>query len=89
MHLRPPENMQALALLNRPGIIKTSDFLDCIDKDQPKQMWTIVHDNATSAVFVRNLFWDGYGFYAVLQSTEYGGVYFGTGLPNYDLAFGL
>jgi hypothetical protein len=36
MHLRKPENIQGVALLKRPGIIKTDDFLDCIDKDTPK-----------------------------------------------------
>lgn len=36
LHMRPPENLQCIALLKRPGIIKTDDFLDCIDKDTPK-----------------------------------------------------
>jgi hypothetical protein len=36
LHLRRPENLQSIALLKRPGIIKTDDFLDCIDKDTPK-----------------------------------------------------
>lgn len=40
MHMRRPENLQAIALLKRPGIIKTDDFLDCIDKDTPKGMIT-------------------------------------------------
>ncbi len=89
MHMRRPENLQAIALLKRPGIIKTDDFLDCIDKDTPKEMWAITHDTAGSTVFIRNLFWDGYGFYAVLKSLDFGGVYFGNGVPNYDIAFGL
>lgn len=36
MHMRRPENLQGIALLKRPGIIKTDDFLDCVDKDTPK-----------------------------------------------------
>lgn len=36
MHMRYPENLQGVALLKRPGIIKTDDFLDCVDKDTPK-----------------------------------------------------
>lgn len=36
MHLRRPENLQGVALLKRPGILKTDDFLDCIDNDLPK-----------------------------------------------------
>jgi hypothetical protein len=52
-------------------------------------MWSITHDNAGTTVYVRNLYWDGYGFYAILKSTEFGSAYFGTGVPNYDIAFGL
>lgn len=52
-------------------------------------MWVIAHDNAASMAFVRNLYWEGYGFYSVLKSNEYGGAYFGTGVPNYDIAFML
>ncbi len=35
MHYRRPESLQGLALLKKPGIIKSGDFLDCIDKDLP------------------------------------------------------
>jgi radial spoke head protein 9 len=87
LHMRRPENLQCIALLRRPGIIKTDDFLDCIDKDAPSEMWAISHDNSAQTVFVRNLFWEGYGFYAILKDAEYGGAYFGTGVPNYDIAF--
>lgn len=38
MHMRKPENLQGIALLKRPGIVKSDDFLDCIDKDEPKGM---------------------------------------------------
>eukprot|EP00401_Gymnodinium_catenatum_P068403 CAMPEP_0117470666 /NCGR_PEP_ID=MMETSP0784-20121206/7332_1 /TAXON_ID=39447 /ORGANISM="" /LENGTH=172 /DNA_ID=CAMNT_0005264759 /DNA_START=170 /DNA_END=684 /DNA_ORIENTATION=+ len=86
MHYRRPENLQGIALLKRPGIIKTDDFLDCIDKDAPKEMWAISHDNGASTAFVRNLFWEGYTFYSVMKSPEYGSAYFGIGIPNYDIA---
>lgn len=36
LHMRHPENLQGVALMKRPGIIKTDDFLDCIDKDTPR-----------------------------------------------------
>lgn len=39
LHLRRPQNLQCIALLKRPGIIKTDDFLDCIDKDEPKGIY--------------------------------------------------
>lgn len=36
LHMRLPESLQGIALMKRPGILKTDDFLDCIDKDFPK-----------------------------------------------------
>ena len=36
LHMRMPESLQGIALMKRPGILKTDDFLDCIDKDFPK-----------------------------------------------------
>lgn len=89
MHMRRPENLQGAALLKRPGILKTDEFLDCVDKDTPKEMWVITHDNAALNVLVRNLYWEGFGFYAILKGSEYGSVYFGNGVPNYDIAFSL
>jgi len=87
MHLRRPENPQGIALLKRPGIVKTDDFLDCIDRDLPKEMWSFSHDSAGMTAFVRNLYWEGYTFYAVVRSNQFGGAYFGTGVPVYDIAF--
>jgi hypothetical protein len=34
-HLRQPESLQGIALLKKPGIVKSGDFLDCIDQDKP------------------------------------------------------
>jgi len=89
LHFRPPESLQGIALLKRPGIVKTDDFLDCIDKDAPKEIWSITHDSAGLTAYVRNLYWEGYSFYTILKTNEHGGVYFGTGVPNYDIAFML
>jgi hypothetical protein len=55
----------------------------------PAEMWAITHDSQGSTVHVRNLYWDGFGFYSVIKSPEYGYAYFGNGVPNYDIAFML
>lgn len=89
LHLRRPEGLQGIALLKKPGIIKSGDFLDCIDKDLPAGVWTVgVNSNGTTA-HVRNVFWEGYHFYTIVGTPEYGGAYFGIGVPNYDIAFML
>jgi len=88
-HFRPPESLQGIALLKKPGIVKSGDFLDCIDQDTPAGMWVVTHNSAGTVAFVRNLYWEGYGFYSVLGSAEYGGAYFGNGVPHHDIAFML
>lgn len=87
-HFRTPENPQGIAAMKKPGIIK-NDFLDCITMDSPEEMWTISGSNSGTVSYVRNLYWEGYHFYAVVNSSEFGGAYFGTGIPNSDIAFML
>ena len=87
MHFRRPESYKGIALLKKPGIIKSGDFLDCIDKDAPTGIWSVDIDNTGTTSIVRNMFWSGYSFYAVINSSEYGGVYFGNGVANHDIAF--
>mmetsp|Transcript_19691 Transcript_19691/g.19791 ORF Transcript_19691/g.19791 Transcript_19691/m.19791 type:complete len:275 (-) Transcript_19691:95-919(-) len=88
-HYRRPENPQAIATLKKAGIIKSGEFLDSITKDIPSEMWTISQDNSGTMAYIRNLYWEGYYFYNVVGSNEYGGAYFGLGVPNYDIAFML
>jgi radial spoke head protein 9 len=40
-HFRRPERLQSIALLKKPGIIKSGDFLDAIDKDTPGGMYCL------------------------------------------------
>jgi hypothetical protein len=53
------------------------------------EMWAITHDNQGATVHVRNLYWDGFSFFAALKTPDYGCAYFGNGVPFYDLAFML
>ena len=53
------------------------------------EMWTISKDSTGTIAYVRNLYWEGYSFYAMIGANEYGGAYFGLGVPNYDIAFML
>ena len=86
-HLRQPENPQAVAMMKKPGIIKSGDFLDMIAKDTPSQMWNISLGAGGDVAHVRNLYWEGYSFYTKVGSGEYGGAYFGIGVPQFDIAF--
>ena len=88
-HFRKPENLQGAATLKKPGFVKPTEFLDCISKDTPNQMWNISLNSAGTMSVVKNLFWEGYTFYASVGSPDFGGSYFGSGLYNSDLVFML
>jgi radial spoke head protein 9 len=89
MHMRYPEQLQGLALLKKPGIVKSGDFLDCIDKDLPNGVWSVRYDDSNTIAYVANNFWSGYHFYSVVGEGEYGGTYFGNGVALTDIAFML
>jgi radial spoke head protein 9 len=68
-------------------VIFGTNFLDGIDIDFPKGVWSIQLDSQKRNVTVRNLLWPGsYGFHR-LNSGNYGGVYIGDGIKNIDLPF--
>ena len=89
MHMRFPEQLQGIALLKKPGIIKSGDFLDCIDKDLPEGVWSVRYDDSNTISYVSNLYWNGYHFYSIVNDSEFGGCYFGNGIPMADIAFML
>ena len=51
------------------------------------EMWNIGFNSSRTYSLVRNLYWEGYYFYAGVGAAPFGGAYFGLGLKNPDLAF--
>ena len=86
-HFRRPQNLQGAAILKKPGFVKSTDFLDSISKDRPAQIWNISLNSAGTTSIVKNLYWEGYTFFASVGSSEFGGAYFGSGLFNPDVVF--
>ena len=88
-HFRAPESARTKAALAKPGLVRPSDFMDPIEEDQPNGVWALAYDPSSTAVTLRSLYWPGYFFFHVIETPEYGGVYFGDGLPNRDIALML
>jgi radial spoke head protein 9 len=88
-HFRPPESARAMASLAKPGIVRPGDFMDPCAEDQPNGVWSVCYDPSNTVSILRNFYWPGYFFYHIIGTPEYGGVYFGDGLPNVDIAFML
>ncbi|GMI16007.1 hypothetical protein TrLO_g2073 [Triparma laevis f. longispina] len=88
-HFRKAESPLAVASLEKPGLARPGDIFDAIEDDKPAGTWSVTYDSSNTTACVRSFYWPGYFFFQTVGAAEYGGVYFGNGLPNKDLAFGL
>ncbi|CAM9172444.1 unnamed protein product [Phaeothamnion confervicola] len=88
-HFRPPQGAQAVAALERKGLVRADDFLDALEEDRPAGIWSVFIEPSGSVAGLRSRLWPGFYFFHEIGTPEYGGVYFGTGLRNTDLAFML
>jgi len=88
-HFRAPESPFARAAIKREGLVSPAEFLDPISTDQPEGIWSLAYDVSLTTVNLRSFYWPGYVFFHEIGTHHYGGVYFGYGLPNRDLAFML
>ena len=54
-------------------------------------MWLINVSESGDVAEVRNLYWEGYGFYCSIEDSNvgYGGAYFGSGIPNENIVYML
>ena len=86
-HFRAPQSEMAKNNIDDDMVIFNNNFLDSIDLDQPKGVWSIQLDSQRRNVTVRNLLWPGSYAYHKLNSGIYGGVYIGDGIKNIDLPF--
>lgn len=88
-HLRPPTSARAMASLEKPGIVRATDFLDPVEADTPAGCWGLAFDPSNTVAILRSFYWPGYYFYSVVGAGDYGGVYIGNGKPNVDIQFML
>jgi len=90
LHLRTPERINEKSLLQRAEMNKALDFLDPVDADVPRgAIWSVQAERGTGLVTLRSLLWDGYTFYHVPGTRNFGAVYAGSGTKNSDLPFML
>ncbi|GMI40881.1 hypothetical protein TeGR_g12974 [Tetraparma gracilis] len=88
-HFRAPQTALCVAAMEKPGLARPSDIFDPISADKPAGAWTVRHNEEGTRAELRSLYWPGFFFVQDVGGPGYGGVYFGNGLPNQDLAFAL
>ena len=79
----------AQAANEKAGIARPGDIFDCCTDDAPKGVWGLTYDSTGTHAILRNLYWNGYSHFQEVGTPTCGGCYFGIGVPNSDLAFGL
>jgi radial spoke head protein 9 len=89
LHFRKPFALERKGTLEKEGLVKDTDFLDPIAEDSPAGVWSVRVNHAEGLATCRSLKWPGYYFVHRLGSQVFGGVYFGDGSKNLDLAFML
>jgi len=89
LHFRQAHGLARKSALDKKDLVKDVDFMDPLSEDDPKGCWSCRMDVATGTATLRSLVWPGYTFYHRVRRSEFGGVYFGDGQKNGDLAFML
>jgi radial spoke head protein 9 len=75
--------------IERAKLNKALDFMDDLESDTPKGVWSLKNEDAGQAVRLFNWLWPGFTFYHRPGTSSFGSVYNGTGLRNADIAFML
>lgn len=90
LHFRDPEsNLARKALEKTTGIVRPADFLDNISNDTPDTVISITYSPDNTTAILRNFYWPGAFAFHVINTHNFGSVYFGDGCPNLDLQFML
>lgn len=89
LHFRAPRSALAMAANERAGIARPGDIFDSCTDDAPKGVWSLNYDSTGTHAVLKNAYWNGYCHFQTVGEPTFGGVYFGIGVPNLDLAFGL
>lgn len=86
-HFREPVELGRKSVLERRGLVASTDFLDPIAEDSPRGVWAVRVDKARGQASLRSLVWPGYFFFHNTQSSRFGGAYFGNGQRNNDIGY--
>ncbi|XP_026194183.1 radial spoke head protein 9 homolog [Cyclospora cayetanensis] len=87
VHFRPAEDLEALRAQISKDYQFTTEFLQSLQADVPRGSWATRFDPVSNCVTVRSLLWPGYIAYSIVNTKEFGGVYFGGGEEAAELPF--
>lgn len=85
--LRKPKQEDKKSQCDRKADMFVHDFLDKVNEEYPKQAWSVLSDSTKTAAMLRNRMWPGFFAWSRCNSSTWGALYVGDGLPNPDLPF--
>ena len=90
-HFRAPASASRSTALDRSGLLGAADFLDPLSEDTPKAsaVWSLRVDAGRGAAYLKSLVYPGFYFFHTLNTSRFGGAYFGDGGRNDDIGFML
>lgn len=90
LHMRKPCQHDKKKVFEQKGLTQGTDFLDCIECDEPEGCWSLRYDAAAACAHLRHNVYAGFvAFATVAPHGGFGYAYFGDGIRNDDLAFML
>ena len=87
--LRAPEHPEIKGRIARGEATYTTEFLDTVSSDEPKNAWSVQRDQTGTVATLRSQLWPGFMAYHRCNTTVCGFVYLGSGICNTNLAFML
>jgi radial spoke head protein 9 len=87
MHFRKPQYQNKIDLIAMGKATFDFNFLDNIQDTPIKNCWSVQINSSKTVSSIRSLLWPGYYAYHKANTDMFGGVYFGYGIRNVDIAF--
>lgn len=84
---RDPMCNATFARIRKLGVNNNFDFLDAVEQDKPKGLWSLQTDESGSVVTLRSLVWTGFEFCLDLNTQTFQRGYYGYGCRNDDVLF--
>lgn len=87
MLFRDPVCSATFARIRKLGVNNNFDFLDTVEQDKPKGLWSLQTDESGSNVSLRSLVWTGFEFMLDTNTQSFQRCYYGYGCRNDDVLF--
>lgn len=84
---RDPQCNATFARVRKLGVNNNFDFLDTVEQDKPRGLWSLQSDESGSKVAMRSLVWTGFEFSLDLNTQCSQKAYYGYGCRNDDVLF--